>query len=141
MRYASALLISLFLGACSRPPGPQFNLFLLEAKSLPADASLCISVDGSDFSELALLQTEDARFVSWRDCTRVADVAKGSFHTATGRPAYFINLHHFKPGPAATGEIEVDIYHHGSWAIHRRLAVTRADGAWAVSKVPSETQA
>jgi hypothetical protein len=141
MRYASATLCALLLGACSKPPGPEFDLFLLEAKFLPTDATLCISVDGSDFHELTLLQSKDARFVSWRDCTRISDVAKGSFHTATGRPAYFINLHNFRPGPDGAGEIEVDIYHHGLWAIHKNLAVQRADGVWVVSRVLVEPQA
>ena len=141
MRYVCAALVALLLGACSQPRGPQFEVFLLEAKALPTNATLCISVDGSDYHDLTLLQSEDERFVSWRDCTRNSDIAKGSFHTATGRPAYFIDLHNFRPGSDGAGEIEVDIYHHRQWAIHKSLAVQRTDGAWVVSRVLLETQA
>lgn len=144
----SALVVILAAAAVSGAPAVTpvdliAALFKSEAAELTKHGYVCLQVNGDDPGEeqLNALSRSNPRVVEGSACTKVMDTEKGSVHTATGKPAYFFDVHDFVNDAAETADVKISIYHHGMWAIFKTLEVRKLDGSWVVLRVKAHSEA
>jgi hypothetical protein len=141
---AGLLAAAALSSAANLPPKELVaSLFASQVADLTNRGYVCVQVNGADpgAEQLAALTRSDPRVVMGSACTREMDVEKGSFHTATHKPAYFFNVHDFTGSASDNGEVKISIYHHGLWAIYKTLEVRKVNGEWVIVRVKEHAEA
>ncbi len=117
---------------------PESLALAVFAKELAsAKMVLCLSIDEADASGavVAAMKLPSNEVVPMSQCVREFDPDRGSYQAATGKPALLATVRNFKPVGADGGTVEFESFHHGQFAHYKTLEVSRAGGAWQVTKV------
>jgi len=138
-----ALLLAAGVVRAQTPSSLASQLLLAQGQSIPGDAMICVRVDGADpaVEMLTQLRVRDQRFVPASECVWVVAVDKGSFHRFSGAKAFFASVDGFRPSNGRSGEVHIEIRHHGRWRIFKVLEVLERHGAWEVVKVKRHEEA
>jgi len=99
---------------------------------LPANAAICISVDGRDADEklLASLRGLATSVVPLSRCVYVADPRDGSYEIGSRRPAVLIKVVMLGPD-----QVQYSSYRHLKWGTNVILKVHKAGEAWRIDSV------
>lgn len=118
---------------------PDTLALVVFAKELASEKMmvLCLSIDDADASAgvIAAMKQPSNNVVPASQCVRDFDPDKGSYHTASGKPALLATVRSFKATGPDAGTVEFESFHHGQFAHYKTLEVKRVGGAWQVVKV------